>query len=133
MATRNRRSHPQGHRLPGSRQPGNRAVEDVLRILEWIARHPGEHGVRRIADDLSMSKTTVHRFLDILLSRGWFSRSSGDDQFSFGAKAVLFGAAALSESELRQVARPFLQQLRDETGESVFLGVRNEDEVVYEG
>lgn len=131
MATHDQRSYSQERRLPGSRQPGNRAVEDVLRILEWISRHTDQHSVRRIAEDLGMSKTTVHRFLDILLSSGWFSRSSGDEQFSFGPKAMLFGAAALSESELRQVARPFLQQLRDETGESVFLGVRYEDEVIY--
>lgn len=110
---------------------GTTNVERALVLLQYLARHPGEHGVRSLAAALDLSPTTTFRLLEALAQTGFAKQNTATDKYAIGIKAVQLGLAALSALDLTTVAPPYLRALASETGESAFLAVRDETEIVY--
>ena len=54
-----------------------------------------------------------------------------DKCYRLGARLIGLAHTALAQVDVRQVARPALASLRDDTGETVHLAIRNLDELVY--
>lgn len=111
--------------------PATSNVERALALLEYLSRHSGEHGVRSLAAALDMSPTTVYRLLEIMEHSGFVRQNSVTDKYAIGVKAVQLGIAALGSFDLTTVAPECLRSLASETGESVFLAVRDDTEIVY--
>jgi DNA-binding IclR family transcriptional regulator len=106
-------------------------VDRALGLLQYLARHPGEHGVRALSAALDLSPSTVHRLLDSLVRRGFVRQNEATEKYTVGAQAVQLGIAALGSFEVTAVAPPHLHSLVAETGESAFLAVLDDGEVVY--
>lgn len=107
------------------------AVERALVILKQIAFSETGVGVREVARGLGISPSLAQKSLQALVAQG-FARQNPDTQlYELGWMAIQVGLIGLRRLELRQVARPYLQQLMTETGESTFLGVRQGNGAVY--
>lgn len=106
-------------------------VDRALGILQYLARHPGEHGVRSLSAALDLSPSTVHRLLESLTRSGFVRQNAATEKYTVGAQAVQLGIAALSSFDVTAVAPPSLRSLVAETGESAFLAVLDDGEVVY--
>ena len=107
------------------------SVDRVLTILQYLARHPGEHGVRALSAALELSPSTVDRLLKSLLQAGFVRQSEATSRYSIGVQAVQLGLAALGTFDLTAIAPSYLQALVAETGESAFLAVLDDGQVVY--
>jgi DNA-binding IclR family transcriptional regulator len=110
---------------------GQTTVERALDILQYLARHGGEHGVRSLATALDLSPSTAFRLLETLRQGGFVRQNQTTDKYAIGVQAVQLGIAALGALDLTTVAPELLRALANETGESAFLAVRDETEVVY--
>jgi DNA-binding IclR family transcriptional regulator len=106
-------------------------VERALALLQYLARHSGEHGVRALAIALHLSPSTTYRLLETLEARGFVHQNRQTDRYSIGVAAVQLGIAALGALDLSAVAPPYLRDLVTATGESAFLAVLDDTEVVY--
>ena len=106
-------------------------VERTLDILQYLARHSGEHGVRSLAAALELSPSTVFRLLETLERTGFVQQNAETDKYAIGIKAVQLGIAALGSLDITAVAPARLRTLVSETGESAFLAVRDDTAVVY--
>ncbi len=106
-------------------------VERALTLLTYLSRHPGEHGVRSLAALLDMSPTTVYRLLETMESVGFVQQNPTTERYSIGIKAVQLGISALGSLDLTAVAPERLRALAKETGESAFLAVCDDTEIVY--
>jgi len=106
-------------------------VERALALLQYLSRHPGEHGVRALAGALDLSPSTTYRLLETLAEAGFVRQNRQTDRYSIGVAAVQLGIAALGALDLTAVAPPALRELVAETGESAFLAVLDDTEVVY--
>ena len=73
-----------------------------------------------------LSRATAHRLAVALEAHGLVGRA-GDGRFVLGARMVGLGHAAQAAWPLAEVARPVLERLRTDTGESVQLYVRDGD------
>lgn len=110
---------------------GTSNVERALEILQFLSRHAGEHGVRSLAAALDLSPSTAFRLLETLEQAGFVRQNPATDKYTIGIKAVQLGIAALGSLDLTAVAPPRLRALVSETGESAFLAVRDDTEIVY--
>ncbi|MDP9311712.1 MAG: IclR family transcriptional regulator [Chloroflexota bacterium] len=110
---------------------GNSSVERALEILQYLSRHSGQHGVRSLAAALDLSPSTVFRLLETLEHAGFVQQNTLTEKYEIGVKAVQLGIAALGSLDLTAVAPARLRTLVSETGESAFLAVRDDTEVVY--
>ncbi len=114
-----------------ARMAGNSAIERALGVLQYLARHPGEHGVRNLAAALGLSPTTVFRLLEALERMGFVRQNPDTARYSIGVAAVQLGISALGTLDITAVAPPCLRRLASETGESAFLAVLDDTEIVY--
>lgn len=107
------------------------AVERALTILEFISSRTGPVGVNEIANELSLAKSTTHRLLDMLKSRGFVVQLDTLEKYDIGLKAIEVGMSGLKNWNLVDVASPYIQQLAEDLGETSFLAVHDEGEIVY--
>ena len=73
-----------------------------------------------------ISRPTAHRLACALEAHGLVRRDD-DGRFTLGLRLVALGHAAAGDLNIVEAARPALEQLRDDTGESVQLYVRDGD------
>jgi IclR family KDG regulon transcriptional repressor len=108
-----------------------KTVSEALEILQYLARRAGEHGIRDLSTALGISPATMYRLLKTLEAAGFVQQNEATEKYSIGIKAVQLGVSALGELDITSVAPPHINALVRETGESAFLAVLDEGEIVY--
>ena len=114
--------------------PATRAVVTALRVLETVAElQPA--GVSAIARATGVPKSSVQRCLVTLREAGWLTSSAGDrTQWVLTGRALSVGMHGGVELGLREAALTTMQELRDETHETIHLSSwsRDQDLVVVD-
>lgn len=108
-------------------------IQSVLRALDvliWLGEHEGRGRITDIATELGYSKNTAFRLMQTLMERD-FVRQADDSSYELTFRLLNLGEAVLRRTEVHHVARPFLQDLAGETGETVSLAILDGDEVIY--
>jgi DNA-binding IclR family transcriptional regulator len=106
-------------------------VERALDVLEWLAASAGEpRGLSEIALGLGQPKATVHRLLAVLRRRGYVSQDARSG-YLLGIKCFELGDHWAQSFDLRTFARPYLEDLNEELGETVQLAIYDQGDVVY--
>ncbi len=108
---------------------GTQAISRTLAVLTLFRESEGDLGISDIARQLSLSVSTVHRIVRALVEEGYMSQDVASERYTLGRSAVLLGHAANRRLGLDR-AKPVIERLRDESGESVNLGVRDGAEMV---
>jgi DNA-binding IclR family transcriptional regulator len=117
-------------RPTGSTSETLRSVATALDVLECFARDD-ELGVSDIARRLGIAKSTAHRLLTTLCSRGLTEKNCESGQYRLGLHLYELGQLAQSRLRLRQTALPLLEDLRRVSGLTVHLGVVDGADIVY--
>jgi IclR family KDG regulon transcriptional repressor len=107
------------------------AIDQVVRIVSYLASKKGMHGVTEIARELSVNKTTVYRILSALRRAEWVTRDPETRRYVLGSEVLGFALRLVSGIELREISLPYLYELRDASGETVMLSVRTNLERMY--
>lgn len=77
-------------------------------------------------------KGTVHRMLSTLVNTGFATYTRASGHYALTLKAWRIGSVALRDFDLVELARPTMERLRAETGETVHLSVLEPSgEIVY--
>jgi len=101
-------------------------LDKAVGVLRALERH-GPAGLADLQRITGLPRATAHRLAAALEQHG-LVRRDGDGRFCLGLGLVGLGHAAADHFPLADVARPALVALRDRTGESVQLFVREGDE-----
>jgi IclR family transcriptional regulator, KDG regulon repressor len=107
------------------------SVDRALVILEYLGTQTKEVGVRELGQAIGLSKSSVHRILQTLRARGFVRWNPDNARYSLGMRAFEVGCGILRSMEAHTVAKPFLEQLVSQLGETAFLGVIDDTELVY--
>lgn len=104
-----------------ARKPGTvQSVEVALQILEGIADNDGLVRVNELARQLGMTKARVSRHLQTLLALGLVARGRHEG-YTFGAKLLQLGRAAVRDRALVDLSKLHMQALRDQVHHTVIL------------
>jgi DNA-binding IclR family transcriptional regulator len=87
-------------------------------------------GVSELSRRLGMGKSTVHRILTTLQGDGFVERTP-DERYRLSIKMYEIGVQVAASTELRELAHPALERLRNESGETAHLAVLAGTDVVY--
>jgi DNA-binding IclR family transcriptional regulator len=109
---------------------GPRSVNRALRALEVIAEN-GELGVSELGRQLGVHKATASRLAATLAGHGMLERNPLDGRYRLGFGILRLAAAAVADVDLVMLGRPVVEELAESTRETVNLGVRSGDGVVY--
>jgi len=106
-------------------------LERGLRILtEFSAREP-VLGAPELSRRIGIPRTTTFRLLQTLEALGFLERAPGDRYFRLGVAVLRLGFEYLSSLELTDFGTPILERLRDATGFSTHLLIRDQRDVVF--
>jgi DNA-binding IclR family transcriptional regulator len=101
---------------------GLTSVDNALRLLQLVGERPALR-VAEAADLLGVARSTAHRLLTALRRRDFVLQDRPNGAYRPGPALTAVGLAALSRSDVRRVARPVLEELRDATTETASLAV----------
>jgi DNA-binding IclR family transcriptional regulator len=103
-------------------------VTNAISILNFISDQPRSLG--EIAEHLDVHKSTALRMLQTL-EEGRFVRRPSERTFGIGFGLVAIGQKALEQIEVRSVAHPLLQRLRDRCGHTIHLAQLVDTSIIY--
>jgi DNA-binding IclR family transcriptional regulator len=88
-------------------------------------------GNQEISERCNLPKSTVSRLTYTLTKLGYLHYVKESGKYRLGTATLALGSAVLGRFEVRDMARPLMQELADATGTSVALGARQRLSVVY--
>jgi IclR family KDG regulon transcriptional repressor len=107
------------------------SVQRAVDILNLFGSQCHELGTTEIARTLGLHKSTTASIVYTLEANGFLSQNPETRKYRLGLKLVERAFAMLDQIEIRQVAYPFLRDLRDEWNETVNLAIMDGPDVVY--
>jgi len=105
------------------------AVERALAVLDALAGG-GELGTNEIARRSGINASTVSRLLATLATGRYVEHVPATGRYRLSLRLVELGNAVLGRLDLRTIARPHLQALVRETGETATLSAPGEHDAV---
>jgi DNA-binding IclR family transcriptional regulator len=98
-----------------------RAVERAISLLFRLAEHRRGVSLQQLAREVGCSKSTVHRLLATLEGMAVVERDARLGHYRLGRRARQLAPNGWSRTDLRHLALPYMQALRDDSGETVTL------------
>ena len=112
-------------------QPRVQSLERALDLLEALAT-ADELGVSDIAARTGLVPSTAHRLLGTLVARGYAAQSPASGRYLMGYKLLELTSGLQDRlARLRTAARPHLEAIQEQTGETTNLVVLEGRSVVY--
>lgn len=105
-----------------------KSAERVLDLLELLSLHCDPMRLNDIAKTLGYPKSSTHGLLGTLFARGYVERDGGDRYRLADEIREGFNWVGGFEVILRRHALPIMEAARAQTGETVFLSARGENE-----
>lgn len=107
-----------------------RSVIKSTMILELLSRN-GELGISEIGTSLAIERTTVSRMVGTLRHLGYVKQNPENHKYSVTLKLFEMGMNEMDRLGITRLARPYMELLSRETGETVNLGILSSHYVLY--
>src|SRR5690606_5078582 len=119
----------------GGRMTDERAsdgtVGKALDVLDQVAAYGRPVRFAELLAASPYPKATLFRFLQTLVSQGMLSLDPETGSYALGVRLVRLAHAAWKQSSLAPIARPFVDALAGEMGETVHLAQMDNAHVLY--
>ncbi len=99
------------------------AIERTVLVLRALSADDGARRLSDLSRQLGLSKSTLSELLSTLEHYGFVERDGDSRAYRLGYALLELGNAVLRRLDLRQVAHPYLIDLRDATGETAVIHV----------
>ena len=106
-------------------------LERGLKILTEFSPREPVLGAPELSKRLKIPRTTVFRLLQTLESLGFLERADKDRNYRLGVAVLRLGFEYLSSLELTDLGLPILEGLRDATGLTSHILIRDGRDVVF--
>jgi DNA-binding IclR family transcriptional regulator len=112
---------PKGYSAP--------SVKKAFKILYAITEASNGLGISDLSKKLKIGKSTIHGITSALEEMGVLVRDPLYKTYTVGYSLLELCRTAYTKIELKDLARKPMEKLMEKVGETVFLGVLNEDHV----
>jgi DNA-binding IclR family transcriptional regulator len=110
--------------------PGTQSFSRSIAVLQAISDYTSPPTASDLLAGCGLSRPTLFRILASLEAEGLVTKTN-QGCYKPGTRLVGLARRALEDTDIRSLARPELESLRDRTGETVHLAIRSGDEMVY--
>lgn len=106
------------------------ALQRGLSLLHLFSEFPRGLSAKRVAALSRLPVSTVHRFLANLVTAGFLNRDA-EGTHHLGIACFCIGQAAVGQLDIRRLSLPYLQELNQQTRETIHLTMRHGLSAVY--
>jgi len=106
-------------------------LDRSVAILETLAAAEEDLSLFEIAEHLRLHKSTIHRLLMVLERHRLVERRADGGRYGLGLRLFELGTRAFTRLGLGERARPHLEKLAVETGETAHLCILDDGGVLY--
>jgi len=99
------------------------SVNMALEILNSFSVEKPVLGITELSKKLEVSKSTIHRLITTMLKQGYIERDIATQKYKLGLSILRLAEVINRSNDIRTISLPIMQQLRDQTGESVHLNI----------
>jgi DNA-binding IclR family transcriptional regulator len=107
------------------------ALARGLELLALFRSHDKLLGNQELAERSKLPKSTVSRLTYTLTKLGYLKYVDHAGKYQLGSATLALGSAMLSRLDVRQLARPYMQELAEFSGGMVSLGLRDRLSMIY--
>ena len=110
---------------------GDGTVGKALDVLDKVAQAGRPVRFSELLADGAYPKATLYRFLQTLTHQGMLSYDADRQTYGLGVRLVRLAHAAWAQSSLAPLARPFIDRLSVDVGETIHLAQIDQGQVLY--
>lgn len=107
------------------------SVDRALRIIDCFSGNARELGISEIAEEMTLSKSTVFGLVNTLVINGYLEQNEENKKYRLGIRLFELGNLVGSRMDLRKAALPYCRKLSEDYNQGVHLAVRSGDEMIY--
>lgn len=115
---------------PDKNVSGIQVIDRAVTLMDALAREAGPASLKILAAESGLHPSTAHRILAALSEHGLIDRDEAH-HYRLGPRLLQWSGRVGAGLDVRQLARPVMEWLRDQVGESVNLTTREGDQMVY--
>jgi DNA-binding IclR family transcriptional regulator len=115
---------------PAESRSGIQVIERMMTLLDALSRNDTPASLKQLALETDLHPSTAHRILAAMTTAGFVERARNGN-YRLGIRLLELGNLVKSRLDIRAAALPLMEQLHKQLGESVNLGVRQGDDIVY--
>ena len=105
-------------------------IERMMKLLDVLADYHDPVSLKQLALETGLHPSTAHRILAAMAVSGFVERAD-PGTYRLGIRLLELGNVVKSRINIRSAAMPQMQALHEKIGESVNLGVRQGDDIIY--
>jgi DNA-binding IclR family transcriptional regulator len=109
----------------------NRSLERSLQILNAFNHQRTVLTLSQLSEILNLPKATVLRLCSTLVKYGFLKHDPKLKRYSLGLRLFELGSIVFYSLSLRHIASTHLSQLQLKLGKTIFLGILDNDELLY--
>lgn len=115
---------------PAETRGGIQVIERMMSLLDVLAHYDAPASLKQLALETDLHPSTAHRILGAMTNAGFVERAANGG-YRLGIRLLELGNLVKSRLDIRAAALPPMEALHQQLGESVNLGVRQGDDIVY--
>jgi DNA-binding IclR family transcriptional regulator len=106
-------------------------LERAIGIIEALWKEGPELSQVELCSRVGLHKSTMHRILNVLEDHRFVEKGKSSGKYRLGTRLFEIGSRAGVHLDLRDQARPYLERLVYESGETAHLCMLDDGEVLY--
>ena len=114
-----------------SAEQGDGTVGKALDVLDMVAAFGRPVRFSELLTEATYPKATLYRLIQTLVHQGMLAFDTDRQTYALGVRLVRLAHAAWATSSLAPIARPYLDELAAETGETIHLAQLDNGQVLY--
>jgi DNA-binding IclR family transcriptional regulator len=109
---------------------GVQSIERAFTILEEVASHRDGIRLGELSRKVGLHTSTTFHLVKTMLMLGYLRQMPDDKTYRIGTPLFRLAASALDELEMATLAKPILENLSANTGETSHIAVRAGDDII---
>ena len=105
-------------------------IDRAVALLDAISRYPDPVRLKILSAETGLHTSTTHRILNSLIDNG-FVEKDPSGHYRLGMRLLQMSIRLHTNIDLRSLALPYMEELRDKLNESVHLTIREGDVLIY--
>jgi DNA-binding IclR family transcriptional regulator len=107
------------------------SLERALTLLNKLSEYPEGIQISRLAEQVGLTKSTVHRLLATLTNMNYTIKDEETDKYKIGLQVLFLSRNLINNINVVTIAKPFLEKLCQEVNETIHLCIEDRGEVIY--